>query len=199
MPVGALHTRSRRGRPRRWLKSTWTMGSLPMLRVSIDRIWTVQRLLLRDQAELHLHADVGMVGGQPANAAILDQIRPAIADVADGDLVVAEQGDGQASCPCGAACRPCCPRRRRPGWRRRTSGRASWFGEAPGRPSRNLARAVSTASRLATSPSSCPPMPSAMTASAAGAGLLAVGRQRETEIILVVLAHRPHGGELSRG
>ena len=56
---------------------------------------TVQGLFLGNQAQFDLHADVGMIGGEATDTAILDEKDPAIADVADGHLIVAEDDRGQ--------------------------------------------------------------------------------------------------------
>ena len=55
---------------------------------------------LEQQAQFDLQRGVGMVGGQPLDLSGADEVGPRIADVGDGDLVVAEdrsqQGRGHA-------------------------------------------------------------------------------------------------------
>ena len=52
-------------------------------------------LILADEAELALHGDVRVVGRDLPDLSFAREINPGIADIADGDAIVAEDGDGQ--------------------------------------------------------------------------------------------------------
>ena len=119
-------------------------------------------LLGRELALAHELLDERVVVGQALEAAVAQAVRAAVADVGDRELVLADVGGGDASCPCRRSASSDCDS----AWIRalasRTSDAQALLDAArcrrAGRPAK-----TSTAVPEATSPACAPPMPSATT------------------------------------